>query len=243
MLALAGYIELLWSAGEKEEAAAEFKVLRGLSGKLDLETPVFKRLHPIARELGHGGDWRQKYEIPADVGTRPDLGTLGPFRWQAPAAPPWKLKDSKGAELSLASYRGRPVCVIFYLGYGCIHCAEQLHEFAPRLKDFQATGLEVVAISTDDQEGLKKSLEAYENGDFPFPLVANSSLDVFKAYRAYDDFEDLALHGTYLIDGKGAILWHDISYEPFMDPGFVLSEWLRLSGRRLPPSLEWRKKL
>ena len=106
-----------------------------------------------------------------------------------------------------------------------------------------AAGLEVVAISTDDQEGLEKSLEAYEKGAFPFPLVANSSLDVFKAYRAYDDFEGLALHGTYLIDGKGAILWHDISYEPFMDPGFVLSEWLRLSGSRLPPSLEWRKKL
>ena len=243
VLALAGYIELLWSAGEKEKAAVEFKVLRSLSGKLDLETPVFKRLHPIASELGHEGDWRQKYEVPADVGARPDLGTLGPFRWQAPVAPPWKLKDSKGAELSLASYRGRPICVIFYLGYGCIHCAEQLHEFAPRLKDFQAAGLEVVAISTDDQEGLEKSLEAYEKGAFPFPLVANSSLDVFKAYRAYDDFEGLALHGTYLIDGKGAILWHDISYEPFMDPGFVLSEWLRLSGSRLPPSLEWRKKL
>ena len=243
VLALAGYIELLWSAGEKEKTAAQFEVLRGLSGKLDLETPVFQRLHPIARALGHEGDWRRKYEVPADVGERPDLDTLGPFRWQAPAAPPWKLKDSKGMELSLDSYRGRPVCVIFYLGYGCIHCAEQLHAFAPRMKDFQAVGLDVVAISTDDQAGLKKSLESYEKGEFPFPLVANSSLAVFKAYRAYDDFEDLALHGTYLVDEKGSILWHDISYEPFMDPEFVLSEWLRLSGRNRSPALDRRKKL
>ncbi|MCH2365518.1 MAG: peroxiredoxin family protein, partial [Planctomycetes bacterium] len=218
-------------------------VLRGLSGKLDLQTPVFQRLAPIARELGHKGDWRRKYEQPSDVGVRPDLGTLGPFRWQAPKAAPWKLKNYKGAELSLAGYKGRPVCIIFYLGYGCIHCAEQLSAFAPRIKDFKAVGLDVVAISSNNQEDLKKSLAAYDKGEYPFPLVANPELDVFKAYRAYDDFEDLALHGTYLVDEKGSILWHDISYEPFMEPEFVISEWLRLSGRSRPPSLDRRKKL
>ena len=93
VLALAGYIELLWLAGDREKAAAEFDVLRGLSGKIDLQTPVFQRLAPIARELGHKGDWRRKYEQPSDVGVRPDLGALGPFRWQAPKAAPWKLKN------------------------------------------------------------------------------------------------------------------------------------------------------
>ena len=243
VLALAGYIELLWLAGDREKAAAEFDVLRGLSGKIDLQTPVFQRLAPIARELGHKGDWRRKYEQPSDVGVRPDLGALGPFRWQAPKAAPWKLKNHKGAEMSLAGYKGRPVCIIFYLGYGCIHCAEQLHAFAPRIKDFKAVGLDVVAISSNNREDLKKSLAAYDKGEFPFPLVANPELDVFKAYRAYDDFEDLALHGTYLVDEKGSILWHDISYEPFMEPEFVISEWLRLSGRSRPPSLDRRKKL
>jgi len=243
VLALAGYIELLWLAGEKEKAAAEFDVLRGLSGKLDLRTPVFERLGPVARGLGYQGDWRQKYEQPVDVGTRPELGALGPFRWQPPKAPSWKLKDYKGAERSLAGYQGRPVCIIFYLGYGCIHCAEQLQAFAPRAKDFKAVGLDVIAISSNNREDLKKSLAAYDKGEFPFPLVANPDLDVFKAYRAYDDFENLALHGTYLVDEKGSILWHDISYEPFMEPEFVLSEWLRLSGRSRPPSLDRRKKL
>lgn len=243
VLAAAGYIELLWQAELREKAAAEFEILRGLSGRLDLETAVFKRLLPIARELGYEPDWRIEYKAPGDVGNRPPLDTLGPFRWQPPEAAPWKLKDHKGAEVSLAGYKGRPVCIIFYLGYGCIHCAEQLHAFAPRAGDFQAVGLEVVAISSDNQEDLRKSLEAYDKGEFPFPLVANSELDVFKAYRAYDDFEDLALHGTYLIDSKGAILWHDISYEPFMEPDFVISEWLRLSGKSRPPALDRRKKL
>ncbi|MEE3181796.1 MAG: redoxin domain-containing protein [Planctomycetota bacterium] len=243
VLAIAGYIELLLQAGQREKAQEEFEILRALSGRLDLETPVFRRLIPLARELGYKPDWRIEYSEPGDVGNRPSLDSLGPFRWQPSKAAPWKLKDYKGAERSLAGYKGRPLVIVFYLGYGCIHCAEQLNAFAPRIEDFKSVGLDVVAISSNNQEDLKKSLDAYEKGDFPFPLVANPELDVFKAYRAYDDFEDLALHGTYLIDEKGSILWHDISYEPFMDPDFVINEWLRLSGRSRPASLDRRKKL
>ncbi|MFP6738446.1 MAG: redoxin domain-containing protein [Planctomycetota bacterium] len=243
VLAASGYIELLWQAGLRQEAAAEFEVLHKLYGRLDLESPVFRRLDPVARELGYKPDWRMEYKEPDDVGNRPSLDSLGPFRWQPSKAEPWKLKDYKGSERSLAGYKGRPLVIIFYLGYGCIHCAEQLSAFAPRSKDFKSVGLEVVAISSNNQEDLKKSLDAYEKGDFPFPLVANPELDVFKAYRAFDDFEDLALHGTYLLDEKGSILWHDISYEPFMDPDFVITEWLRLSGKSRPASLDRRKKL
>ena len=243
VLAVSGYIELLWQAGLRQEAAAEFEVLHKLSGRLDLESPVFRRLDPVARELGYKPDWRMEYKEPGDVGNRPSLDSLGPFRWQPSKAESWKLKDYKGSERSLAGYKGRPLVIVFYLGYGCIHCAEQLNAFAPRIEDFKSVGLEVVAISSNNQEDLKKSLDAYEKGDFPFPLVANPELDVFKAYRAYDDFEDFALHGTYLVDEKGSILWHDISYEPFMDPDFVITEWLRLSGKSRPASLDRRKKL
>ena len=243
VLAIAGYIELLLQAGQREKAQEEFEILRALSGRLDLETPVFRRLTPLARELGYKPDWRIEYSEPEDVGNRPSLDSLGPFRWQPSKAAPWKLKDYKGAEQSLAGYKGRPLVIVFYLGYGCIHCAEQLNAFAPRIEDFKSVGLEVVAISSNNEGDLKKSLDAYEEGDFPFPLVANPGLDVFKAYRAYDDFEGLALHGTYLIDEKGSILWHDISYEPFMDPDFVITEWLRLSGKSRPASLDRRKKL
>jgi|GEM_PF-2698281 len=40
------------------------------------------------------------------------------------------------------------------------------------------------------------------------------------AFRAYDDFEDQPLHGTFLIDGQSRIRWSNISYQPFDKPGF-----------------------
>jgi len=53
-------------------------------------------------------------------------------------------------------------------------------------------------------------------------------LEIFKAFRAHDDFESQPLHGTFLIDAKGKIRWQDVSYEPFMDVEFLLKESKRL---------------
>ena len=66
----------------------------------------------------------------------------------------------------------------------------------------------------------------------PFPLLAGGDLDVFKKYRCFDDFENMTLHGTFLIDAQGYVRWQDISYDPFMDPDFVLNEAKRLLQQR-----------
>jgi peroxiredoxin len=227
---LAGYIELLWQAERREEAERQFGELRAISGSADLAagSPVFARLAPIASELGLPTDWRLPHEAMTDIGERPDLDSLGPFRWQPSDAPNWTLADAQGQPVSLKQYRGQPVVVIFYLGYGCLHCAEQLHKFAPMTEQFAEAGISLVAISSDGPDGLRISLENYHEGEFPFPLLADPELAVFRDHRAYDDFEQTPLHGTFLIDAEGQIRWHDLSYEPFMDGEFVLNEARRL---------------
>ena len=126
--------------------------------------------------------------------------------------------------------------VIFYLGYGCLHCVEQLHAFDPQYEEFRKAGIDVIAIGSDSHESLNLALKDYTGEKFQTLLMSNASLDVFKAYRAFDDFEDQPLHGTFLIDGQGLVRWQDISYEPFMDPKFVLEEAQRLLAQD-PPSL------
>ena len=62
---------------------------------------------------------------------------------------------------------------------------------------------EIVAIGTDTPEGTK-ALKANADGiKFPMPMLADPKLDLFRLYRAYDDFEDVPLHGTFLIDAQG----------------------------------------
>ena len=137
------------------------------------------------------------------------------------------MKDVDGKEHSLRDYRGRPLVLNFFLGNGCLHCAEQLQAFAKMKGEFDAAGLPLLAVSSDDQAGLKKSLDNYTDG-LPIPLVSDNELATFKAYRAFDDFENQALHGTFIIDERGLVRWQDVSFEPFMDGKFVLKEAQRL---------------
>ena len=233
VLPLVALVTTRWELGQHKDAQKSFEALRSLSGPMQLDSPIFERLQPIAKELGWPDDWRVASQAADDVGQRPDLDTLGPFRWQPSTAPQWTLRDVDDQQHRLSQYRGRPLVVIFYLGYGCLHCAEQLQAFAPQTEAFAKAGIDLIAISTDDMEGLKDSHKGYEKGSFPFPLISDSDLSVFKAYRAYDDFEKQPLHGTFLIDKQGQVRWQDISYEPFMDHAFVLRE-----AKRLLPSCD-----
>lgn len=223
----ATYVSLLWDAGKKDEAKAAFEELRKISGSIDdraLATTPLKRLEPIAKELQLPADWRVKQAPATDTGERPALDTLGPFRWQPSPAPAFQLKDQAGADHSLAQYQGKPVVAIFFLGHGCLHCAQQLQAFAGAKKEFDDAGLNLIAISSDDAAGLKMSIENYTGGAIPIPLVSDDQLSVFKAYRCFDDFENQPLHGTFIIDGNGLVRWQDISFEPFMDFKFVIQE-------------------
>lgn len=236
---LAKQVDLLRRMGKRKDAESAFEKLRVVAGAADLDTPLLARMKKFAKELEYPTDWRTSPEPRDDVGNRPDLDTLGPLRWAPSPAKPWSLSGNVGESfsqtgkfgpsLSLSDFRGSPVLVIFYLGGECLHCVEQLHVFGAMQNEFSAAGISLVGISSESEEKLQTSVENYDTGDgFPIPLYANEDLSVFRAYRAFDDFENLPLHGTFLIDAEGLVRWLDISYEPFSDAEFLLEECQRL---------------
>lgn len=232
---LADLAYVLHAIGKADEASKTFETLRGMSARFDLEFAPFQRVRPLAEAAGLGSDWRVTYEQPADTGDRPPLDTLGPFRWSPVAAPGFDLEDGHGQKLGLAKYAGRPVLVVFFLGFGCVHCVEQLQALKPMTEAFRAAGIEIVAIGTDTVADLAASQEGDSEADaYHFPILADPGLDVFRAYRCHDDFEGMPLHGTFLVDGEGRIRWQDIGYEPFMDLEFLLGESQRLLRFTLP---------
>ena len=110
--------------------------------------------------------------------------------------------------MTLESFRGRPVLLIFYLGHSCKHCVEQLNAFAPEVKRFEEVGISMVAIAPEEGLELAKahSLCESEPAHFPFPLLADPEMEVFRRYGAYDDFEGMGLHGTFLISPGGKVI-------------------------------------
>ena len=226
---LAALIEMQWRQGKKDEAKQTLQSLREISGAIDLDIPPFARIASIASELGFATDWRLPKPVARNAAELPALSSLGPIQWQPSLAPDWSLEDGNGQLHALSNDRGKPLIVIFYLGAGCLHCAEQLQAFAPKHQAFAEQGISLVAISTDDVKSLKKARDRYKSTEtFPFQLLSDSSLETFKRYQAFDDFENVPLHATYLIDAEGRMRWHDIGAEPFMNVEFLLGESKRL---------------
>lgn len=228
---LANYVEILQQLGKTAEATENFKKLQAASGSVDMAAPIFQRLTALAPQLGLPTEWRQPLKTADDVGVRPELEQLGPFRWSPSPAPEWSLVDAEGKPVTLAQFRGKPAVVIFYLGFGCLHCVEQLQTFSPLYKEYADAGISIVGISSESMELLKQGLAKRQQNNepaLPIPLLANGDLSIFKEYRCFDDFENMPLHGTFLIDGEGLVRWQDISYDPFTDAKFLLAEAKRL---------------
>jgi peroxiredoxin/tetratricopeptide (TPR) repeat protein len=234
VLPLARLVETLWKAGKKDDAKTELEKLRDLATGFDPAAPIYSRISKIATDLSLPAEWRKPFASATDVGQRPPLDSLGPFVWSPSPALPWTLLDPSSQPKSSTELTGQPYVVIFSLGLSCLHCNEQLKAFATAQQKFADPGLKVVAISTDPVSDTIVTLKTWQKdaGDsgaqLPLILLSDSAKDVFKAYRCFDDFENLPLHGTFLIDAAGLVRWQDIGPEPFMDVDFLVAESRRL---------------
>lgn len=226
------------NAGNSEGAKSPFEELRNLACTAELSTPMLARHHAFAAELGHPEHWAAAYVPAKDIGERPDPDSLGSFRWHPYVAPQLEVQKVDGQPFSLGQFEGKPTIVFFYLGFGCLHCIEQLHAFSPVANQFREAGIEMVAISSENVESLKSGLDRYSKA-IEIPLHADPKLTAFKSFRCFDDFELTPLHGTFLIDQNGRVLWQDIGSEPFKDVEFLTNEagrLLKLAG--FPNSLK-----
>ncbi len=227
VLPLAVLIDILWRRDKHDEALKRFAELRKIASVADLDSPVMKHLSEVAEAAKASGDWRIAKKVSSDVGERPDWKALGTEFWQASAAPTFDVEATDGSLLTGNDLFGKPRLVFFYLGFGCLHCIEQLKAFSPMVEQFSAQGIEMIAISSEDLETLKAGIDNFPD-PIPVPLYADSQQAAFKAFRCWDDFEAAPLHGTYLLDAQGRIRWQDIGPEPFNDATFLLTEAKRL---------------
>ena len=165
------------------------------------DLPLLQRLAPLAASAGAPADWRLPQPTADDVGNRPALDALGPFRWQPQAAPAFDIAMTDGSRCSLAARHGKNTLLVFYLGFGCVHCVEQLQTLSPKLAAFAQANIDLVAIGNEPIEKvlqLQQSLPPDQR--LSLRLGSDPELAAFRAFRAYDDFERMPLHALVLID-------------------------------------------
>ncbi|MEC8252612.1 MAG: redoxin domain-containing protein [Planctomycetota bacterium] len=217
----------LAAAGEGGEKEAAESALRDAVAALAERAPS----EYVQRAVGARPTPRAAVGFGEDFGPRPELDSIGPRVWSPVSNPGVSLPAIAGAPYVLTGDGdgARATLVVFYLGFGCLHCVEQLHALRPLAKEFAAAGVDIVAVGSDSVAGTKQAfmdLPAAER--MPFPMLCDPKMQAFRAWRCFDDFEGMPLHGTFLVDRSGRVRWQDISYEPFME-----LEWLLREGRRL----------
>ena len=150
-----------------------------------------------------------------------ELSSYGPANWQPFPAPELDCKDVNGNQVTLEDYRGKNVLLIYYLNEECVHCVEQLSAINKRLKEFTDKNAVVLGVSSTPPEKNKESLKL---GDFGITLLSDTAHENARRFASYDDFEDIELHSTILIDGEGRIRWKRTGGDPFMNIDYLLRE-------------------
>jgi alkyl hydroperoxide reductase subunit AhpC len=106
---------------------------------------------------------------------------------------------------------------------------QQLQLFGKEQEALRKLNLETVAISSDDLDAARALKNNDDRIKFPMRILPDPKLELFKLYRAYDDFENQPLHGTFLIDIEGNVRFQRISADPFLDLEFIKSEAERVN--------------
>jgi peroxiredoxin len=119
-------------------------------------------------------------------------------------APDFTLKDGEGNDWTLSDHRGKTVVLLFYPGDNTPVCTAQLCSVRDHWSDYQATGAEVVGISTDSVESHKGFAEKNE---LPLRLLSDPDRKVSTAYDMKSWLPGRSARGVVVIDKEGKIAY------------------------------------
>jgi peroxiredoxin len=250
LVSLAGLVEACARGGKSAAAQAAWRDFEAASTEADPDLPLRGRLTPLLDQRRTTNDQRPGPALvslvnaptspPADpslVDGRSSLVVdpkLGPKLWAPSPAAPFALADAAGKAHALEEYRGHNLVLVFYLGGGCAHCMEQLKTLGKEAAAIEALDTRIAAVSGDTPQRNRELLATPAGAGLPATLLSDINHEIAHRYLAWDDFEDLPLHATFLIDRDGKVRWHHISADPFTDFTFLKEELARvnrLTGR------------
>lgn len=114
------------------------------------------------------------------------------------------FEAGKEVEVSLSQHKGKWVVLFFYPLDFTFVCPTEIQGFARRIADFQKLNAVVLGASTDSYFSHK----AWFEKDLPevkFPVIADTSHAVSRAYGVLKEDSGIAYRGTFVIDPTGIL--------------------------------------
>lgn len=122
-------------------------------------------------------------------------------------APNFTLKDSNNDDWSLSEHLGKVVVLLFYPADNSPVCTAQLCSVRDNWSDYQATGAEVVGISTDSVSSHQGFAEKH---NLTLNLLADEKAEVAEKYNVKSWIPGRSARAVVVIDQTGIIRYHKI---------------------------------
>jgi len=224
--ALAGLVEAYTATGEKIKAEDAMARLLHVTSDAD------KGLKPLerARSTGVHAPPRDSSPGPQRNYKAMNMDQFGPAVWEPYAAPGLDVVDHEGKRVSLGDYKDKNVILVFYLGKECLHCLNQLRSIDKKKDDWQRLDTVVLAVSSNKPEDNAGALKTI-NTSFA-RILSDTGFENARRFASYDDFEEMEIHSTILIDKKGRVHWGHSGGAPFEDMAFLVKQVERMNKGR-----------
>ena len=127
-------------------------------------------------------------------------------------APNFTLRATDKSEVSLESYRGKNVVLLFFpLAFTGV-CTDELCSMRDDIGTYEGLNAQILAVSVDSLFTLEK-FKADQN--YNFPLLSDFNKNVSRAYGAlYEDFvldmKGVSKRSAFVIDKNGVIQYAEV---------------------------------
>jgi hypothetical protein len=91
----------------------------------------------------------------------------------------------------------------------------------------------VLAVSSAKVEAADAAMKGLDGG--AVRLLSDTDHANARRFRSYDDFEEIELHSTTLIDKQGRAYWARFGGDPFTDMAFLEKQLKRMNERVASP--------
>jgi peroxiredoxin Q/BCP len=122
-------------------------------------------------------------------------------------APDFTLKDSNGEDWKLSDHRGQTVVLLFYPGDNTPVCTKQMCSVRDHWSEYQATGAEVVGISTDSAASHRSFAGKYE---LTLNLLSDEKGEVVGQYAMKSWLPGRSARGVVVVDKNGRVAYHKV---------------------------------
>ncbi|MFH1591064.1 MAG: redoxin domain-containing protein [archaeon] len=114
-------------------------------------------------------------------------------------------------KMKLSDFKGKWLVLAFYPADFTFVCPTELEELADMYEEFKKTGTEIVSVSTDTvfvHKAWHDNSKAI--GKITYPMAADPTGKLCRAFGTYLEDEGLSLRGTFIIDPDGGLMAMDI---------------------------------